>query len=84
MCVLIVDVTSFTKPAHVCSIFKPVVKNLRVHGLSLGYSAWKAFILTSYAADLLQAAEVNSFIFLGIFFPSVLVFLLTVCTLLSV
>lgn len=73
---LIVDVTRFTKPTYVCSIFKPVVKNLRVHGLSLRYSAWKAFILTSYAADLFQAAEMNSsFIFLGRFCPSLLVFL---------
>lgn len=39
------NVTRFTKPAYVCSIFKPVVKNLRVHGLFLGYSAWKAFTL---------------------------------------
>lgn len=30
---LLVDVTGFTKPTYVCSIFKPVVKNLRVHGL---------------------------------------------------
>lgn len=45
MCALIVDVTRFTKPTSVCSIFKPVVKNLRVHGLFLRYSAWKAFIL---------------------------------------
>lgn len=45
MCALIVDVTRFTKPTYVCSIFKPVVKNLRVHGLFLRYSAWKAFTL---------------------------------------
>ena len=69
MCALIVDVTRFTKPTYVCSIFKSVVKNLRVHGLSLRCSAWKAFILTSYAADLFQAAEMNSFIFLGRFCP---------------
>lgn len=45
MCALIVDVTRFTKPTYVCSIFKPLVKNLRVHGLFLRYSAWKAFTL---------------------------------------
>lgn len=75
MCSVIVDVTCFTKPTYVCSIFKPVVKNSRVHGLSLRCSAWKAFILTSYAVDLFQAAERNSFIFLKRFCPSVLVFL---------
>lgn len=64
MCALLVDVTRFTKPTYVCSIFKPVVKNLRVHGLSLRCSAWKAFALTSYAADLFQAAAVNSFLYL--------------------
>lgn len=32
-CALLVDVTGFTKPTYACSIFKPVVKNLRVHGL---------------------------------------------------
>lgn len=73
VCALIVDVTYFTKPTYVCSIFKAVVKNLTVHGLSLSYSAWKAFILTSYAAVLFQAAEMNSFIFQGRFCPSVLV-----------
>lgn len=75
MCALIVDVTRFTKPTYVCSIFKAVVKNLRVHGLSLRYSAWKAFIQTSYAADLFQAVEMNSFMFLGRFCHSVLIFL---------
>lgn len=72
MCALIVDVTRFTKPTYVCSIFKPVVKNLRLHCLFLRYSAWKAF--TSYAADLFQAAETNSFIFLGRICPSVFFF----------
>lgn len=60
MCALIVDVTRFAKPTYVCYIFKAVVKNLRVHGLSQRCSAWKAFILTSHAAGLFQAAEINS------------------------
>ena len=76
MCALIVDVIRCTKPTYACSIFKPLVKNLRVCGLSLRYSACKAFILTSYAADLFQAAEVSSFfIFLGRSYLLVLVFL---------